>query len=296
MQKHIRKSLNLPKSGLPSPIILLLLLALTWTSPSGLFAAAPEDSADVAVVTPSPSPLDTMGRDVVAVGEDFLHFVSSPARWDWKGWTGFGGTVVGTALITTLDDPIRKQFLGDTLAIQTTLGVYGNSLGTVIPSAVVIGTLYTGGLIFDNRWMRLTGRHVFQSVLYATVITVTVKTLLGRHRPDQHDGPYAFEGPSFRDEFNSLPSGHTTVAFALCSSLAADIDHPVATVVLYTMAAYTGFTRMYDDRHWSSDVFLGAIVGTVCGYTVANMHVSADGRMGWRVVPTVNGLAVSGVF
>ncbi len=257
----------------------------------------PVDSSNVPpVATSGPSPIDTMGADAVAIGEDFLHFFSAPARWDWKGWTGLGGTIVGTALVTTLDDPVRKQLMGDTLPLQKTLGVYGNSLGTVIPSAVVIGTLYGGGLIFDNRWMRLTGRHVFQSVLYATVITITIKTLLGRHRPELNDGPYRFEGPSLHDEFNSLPSGHTTVAFALCSSLAADIDHPVATVILYTMAAYTGFTRMYDDRHWASDVFLGAIVGTVCGYTVANMHVGPDGRMGWIVTPTINGLAVNWVF
>lgn len=265
-------------------------------APLELYPATLEDSARVASPTPSSSPLDTMGADGIAIGEDFLHLFSSPARWGWKGWTGLGGTLLGTALVTTIDEPVRRQFLGDTLPLQATLGLYGNALGTVIPSAVVVGALYGGGLILNNRWMRLAGRHLFQSVLYAAVVTLTVKTLLGRHRPELNNGAYTFEGPSLRDEFNSLPSGHTTVAFALCSSLAADIDHPVATVVLYTMAAYTGFTRMYDDRHWASDVFLGAIIGAVCGYTVANMHLSSDGRMGWMVTPTINGLAVNWVF
>jgi membrane-associated phospholipid phosphatase len=76
----------------------------------------------------------------------------------------------------------------------------------------------------------------------------------------------------------SMPSGHTVAAFAVATSLADDIDRPVVDVLLYTVAAGAGWSRIYDNRHWLSDAALGAALG----YTTAKV-VNGQWRIfGWR--------------
>ena len=58
-----------------------------------------------------------------------------------------------------------------------------------------------------------------------------------------------------------MPSGHSTMAFALATSLSDDIHRPWATVGLYGMASAVAWSRVNDNRHWFSDVATGALVG-----------------------------------
>ena len=62
---------------------------------------------------------------------------------------------------------------------------------------------------------------------------------------------------------NSFPSGHTTTAF-----MGAHIFHkeygdrsPYYSIAAYTLASITGLFRQLNDRHWSSDVLVGAGLG-----------------------------------
>jgi hypothetical protein len=43
-------------------------------------------------------------------------------------------------------------------------------------------------------------------------------------------------------------------------------------VVAYTVAAGVGLSRMTLDRHWASDVAIGAVVGYVVGRLVVRNH------------------------
>ena len=51
-----------------------------------------------------------------------------------------------------------------------------------------------------------------------------------------------------------MPSGHTTMAFALATALSDDIHRTWASVGLYTMATGVAWSRLNDNRHWLSDV------------------------------------------
>ncbi|MCY7363437.1 MAG: phosphatase PAP2 family protein, partial [Ignavibacteria bacterium] len=64
----------------------------------------------------------------------------------------------------------------------------------------------------------------------------------------------------------SFPSGHTTVAFAVSAVLAERINTWWARVGLYSLAAATAYSRIYDNKHWLSDVVLGSIIGFGSGY------------------------------
>jgi len=97
------------------------------------------------------------------------------------------------------------------------------------------------------------------------------KLALGRPRPEESldaDGYSPFSGQ------DAMPSGHSTVAFALAASLADDINRPWATVGLYTVATGVAWSRLNDNRHWLSDVAAGALIGITSAKLI-------DGR--WRI-------------
>jgi len=61
----------------------------------------------------------------------------------------------------------------------------------------------------------------------------------------------------------SFPSGHTAVAFASAEFLRQEYKDvsPWYGVAGYAMAAGTGYLRMYNNKHWLSDVAAGAGIG-----------------------------------
>ena len=59
---------------------------------------------------------------------------------------------------------------------------------------------------------------------------------------------------------NSFPSGHTATAFVGAELVRMEYGGWWG-VAAYTVAAATGFLRMYNERHWCSDVLAGAGIG-----------------------------------
>lgn len=62
---------------------------------------------------------------------------------------------------------------------------------------------------------------------------------------------------------NSFPSGHTATAFMGAEFLRKEYwdVSPWIGVAGYAVAAGTGFFRMYNNRHWLTDVLTGAGIG-----------------------------------
>src|SRR5262249_41424758 len=73
----------------------------------------------------------------------------------------------------------------------------------------------------------------------------------------------------------SWPSGHTTLAFALATSVGDEIGSTPVSIGLYTLASLTGWSRMNDNKHWFTDVLAGAASGVLTAKLM-------NGR--WRVL------------
>jgi len=148
-------------------------------------------------------------------------------------------------------------------------------------SVLVVGGLYGAGELTDRPDLARLGLHGAQAVVLAETATYATKALVGRARPRvSPDDPYDFrfgrglEGGDFR----SLPSGHTTAAFAVGSALSGGLGdrHPGArrwvSTVLYLSAGLAGLSRLHHDEHWASDVAAGAAIGTASGWAVTEFH------------------------
>ncbi len=78
--------------------------------------------------------------------------------------------------------------------------------------------------------------------------------------------------PITRPDFsanNSFPSGHTATAFVGAELIWQEYSHQSIWygIGAYSIAAGTGFFRMYNNRHWFSDVVMGAGIGILCTKT-----------------------------
>jgi hypothetical protein len=88
------------------------------------------------------------------------------------------------------------------------------------------------------------------SYLLMGVTVNALKMCIREQRPDN-------------SSFNSFPSGHTATAFMGAELLRHEFRHisPWIGVAGYAVAAGTGFFRMYNNRHWFTDILAGAGIG-----------------------------------
>ena len=88
------------------------------------------------------------------------------------------------------------------------------------------------------------------STLIGHGVVSSVKNLSGIIRPDSSNRL-------------SFPSGHTAQAFVAAEFMRQEYKHlsPWYGIAAYTVAAGTGFLRMYNNKHWFNDVIAGAGVG-----------------------------------
>ena len=147
------------------------------------------------------------------------------------------------------------------------------------PGSIVIGSaMYVAGRLTNHNTLQDVGLHMTESVVLGSSATIVLKRLLGRARPFVSNGtdPRDFKfGKGFGDaDRQSFPSGHTTAAFAAASSVTSEMKrvYPGSTwivgPVMYGSATMVGLARMYHNKHWASDVALGAAIGTFSGLKV----------------------------
>jgi membrane-associated phospholipid phosphatase len=158
------------------------------------------------------------------------------------------------------------------------------------PGALIAaGGIYLAGTASGNRRVQDLGLHAGGSVVIANLITGGMKTVLGRARPyvDSANARnfHLMRGVHDRD-YRSFPSGHSTAAFAFASLVTAETSHwwpdarwPVGAVT-YGVATLTAVSRVYNYKHWTSDVVAGAAIGTLTGIKVFRyQHSHPDNRI-----------------
>jgi PAP2 superfamily len=81
-------------------------------------------------------------------------------------------------------------------------------------------------------------------------------------------------------EPNSFPSGHTAQAFAAATFLHKEYgrEHPWYSVVAYGTATSVVFFRMLNNRHWVSDVLVGAGIGMLATNLAYLTHQNKWGK------------------
>lgn len=201
------------------------------------------------------------------------------------GWI-LGGFITGTAVLLPLDQrlahEIREPVFQDN-AVASHAATFFRFMGQ--PGAEIIGpSLYLIGHFGHWPYVEALGLHGTESFLLGMTFTTAIKFVAGRKRPYLTADTSAYSFQLFRGfkgkDYQSFPSGHTTTAFSVASSVTAEtaiwLDRTdawrgwkfVVGTVMYGGATLVGVSRMYNDKHWASDVIVGAAIGTFSGNKV----------------------------
>ena len=134
-----------------------------------------------------------------------------------------------------------------------------------VPSATVFVLSIAG---IDGRHTLANQVAIFLKAELLTIATVYgLKYSVGEARPDT-------------GKANSFPSGHTAQAFAAATFLSREYGGRRIWINLaaYTTATTVGIFRMLNNRHWISDVLVGAGVGILSTDLVYLTHKNRWGR------------------
>lgn len=221
------------------------------------------------------------------LGEDVLHEITAPARWNRREWGGFSLAVLGVGVAATLDRSISNS-------VQRTRSSFQDNLArTVAPlgaqdSFVLLGGFYAlGSLRGDDEERQVAEDGLAASLVAGGLVAPAVKYIAGRARPRQNQGASNFD--FFESHNQSFPSGHATQAFAVASVIATHYPSPWVEALSYGAATLVGYARIRQRAHFLSDVTAGALIGTAVGRSVT--HFNDDRRAGKPtrivVMPTV---------
>jgi membrane-associated phospholipid phosphatase len=162
-------------------------------------------------------------------------------------------TLVGVGILSFYNHNIDKMNYGiqDEFVEQNYPYTHFDDIFQYVPMASVYGLNILGirGLHDFNERTMLAG-----SSYALMVVTVRgLKNLTKEERPDKSD-------------FKSFPSGHTAMAFVGAECVWQEYRDVSVWygITAYSLAAGTGIFRMYNNKHWFTDVCAGAGIGMLC--------------------------------
>jgi membrane-associated phospholipid phosphatase len=149
--------------------------------------------------------------------------------------------------------------------------------------------LWGTGRLTHNESLADVSWHAAEAVGITTVGTQIVRIAVGRSRPfvTGDDDQFDFKPFKGRDSqaYRSIPSLHAAASFATAAVLTGETHRrrpglvKVVAPVSFAAATLPGLGRMYADKHWASDVALGAVWGTMIGIATVRWHHEHDDRM-----------------
>src|SRR6185503_10420140 len=182
------------------------------------------------------------------------------------------GSIAATAITAAFDERVARfsrtpRVQGDSsrhdLVSKATV-INEVPLGIAAVGTYAIGRVAGWGTVAD------VGLHWTESLLATQAVASALRVGLSRGRPREYpDDAFNFKPGRGLTNFDhrAWPSLHAAVAFATAASLSEEIRmrNPrasrFATPLLYTAASIPGFTRVYLDQHWASDVVAGTALG-----------------------------------
>ena len=217
------------------------------------------------------------GSYVKSYFTDSWGVLKSPLRWKGRQWATAVAVSGITILIYTQDDKIRDFFQRNrTQGMDQASKYFFDPLGQgIITIPLTIG-FYAYGAIAENQRATRVGLTGLKAMAVTAVFTYAIKYATQRHRPydDVPSNPRIWEGPFGSYSSTSFPSGHSSVVWAVAAVFASEYRDKIwVPIISYTLASLVSVSRVYDDKHWSSDVVFGAALGFFIGKFVYKSSV-----------------------
>ncbi|MCL3782240.1 phosphatase PAP2 family protein [Prolixibacteraceae bacterium JC049] len=213
---------------------------------------------------------------VKALVQDSWQIGTAPLRWKKKQWLQFTAVGATTGVLMLSDEAIRdffqdnrSKFLDD--VSKHTLEPWGT--GTLYRSYAMGFTagMLGIGLATKDEYMTETVGILLRSMIITSASVHVIKYAAGRTRPNRP--PYSSnDWNPFQGE-KSFVSGHAAQVMTFATVLAERYKHikwvPIAS---YSLGVLSSVSRMYDNKHWASDVFVGGLIGYIVGKSTCRFN------------------------
>jgi membrane-associated phospholipid phosphatase len=182
-----------------------------------------------------------------------------------------------------VDQPIRDMVVKDQRYYKSVPIEGGRMWAELYPPVLLFAGFATHSLITDDIRTRKVAYEIAQAMLYAGLVDKILSISFGRAKPFINEGPKTFHpfltiDPLLQDN-QSMPGGHCVIGFALSTVLSRNAGPLWLKTLAYVPAALTFVSRVYQDRHWTSDDFLGASLGYFVATWVVYLHEQQNSRV-----------------
>ncbi len=225
-----------------------------------------------------------VGKELPAIG-------ASPLKGSWSDYLLASGIAGGLAIALNNDSNWYTQIQDHRTECQDHLMPATSLLGDGFIHLVGCAALYK----FGNEHDRKTAALALEGQINVAIIAFLLKAAFSATRPatdnrERHWFTFTFSNTSF-------PSGHTMSAF--CGAAILGQAYHLEWVT-YPLAALVAYSRIYNQRHWPSDVMAGAGLGLLIGHTVLAFHGGQSKNPGihFSVLPARDGghMVISWLF
>lgn len=251
-----------------SRVLILVLFAFAGNT----LAQMPEASTDSSAATskpaeirqllpPPPVDIKSLPKNLFVDQKDFwtgpLHM--SKKQWEWAP----AALVVG-GLFIKADQTIENHVPTNKTTVSH--AVTASNVGVGALAATGAGLFLLGHMQSDDQ-KRETGILAGEAAIGALADTEIFKYAAGRERPFTGTSPGRFfvGGDSF-------PSTHSTVSWAIASVIAHEYPGPLTQLLAYGTAGGVSAARWAGQKHFFSDVAIGAALGWYMGREVYRSH------------------------
>jgi hypothetical protein len=199
----------------------------------------------------------------------------------------------GTFLLMQIDEPIRRYINHDTKYAKSYPINFGNMWGEINFVELLFGGFTLYALYNSDKTAHKIAFEIAQASAYTFYTNGLLKYIIGRSRPylEQGNQTYVPFSKYSKPDHQSLPGGHTGIVVALTTVLSRNAKPVWLKVLAYVPAALSVTGRVYLDKHWTSDVFLGGAIGYLTATWVVDQHEKAgqnDSKESQLGIPGLN--------
>lgn len=222
----------------------------------------------------------------ILLGSDLKQEFTKPFHMTAKDWGKFAKWAVVFGAVALTDKPVQRfsvRLMDNNPGLQH-FADQVTQFGGIYEFYTLAG-FGAYGIIFKSNKIKTTTLLATQAYITGGALESVIKILSGRTRPSYYvqgiEPEPKFLGPFSKTTRNangqkvnsSFPSGHTTVAFAAATVFAKEYNNtPVIPIIAYSAATLIGLSRIAENVHWASDVFVGATLGYLAGREVVNNY------------------------
>lgn len=227
---------------------------------------------------------------------DFVGVMASPAGWKKKDFINLSAILGAGLILYAFDQDIQEWAQNNRTSTSDDFFGFISHAGDGGVIAGMVALLYASGEVSRNDSLSKTALLSLESWLTTGVIVSSMKFVFGRARPYTGESSHSFQPFSTSSSFFSFPSGHSSAAFAVFTTIAEQSKSVYVDVLAYSVATLCALSRVHNNKHWASDIFIGAVIGHLVAKKICSFDRDRNSKkvsIGFQYTPHRKAITVN---